>query len=463
MVDLFISYKREDQDHARRLAEALQRDRGWHCWWDAALVSSEVFSISIEKELSKADLVLVLWSERAVASTFVIAEASRALELGKLVPVRIAPVSPPVPFNSLHTLDLVEWDGSASSPAYNALLGDLDERVRALGNHQAPALATPVDDRGSPSTPTRRSSPIRWVAALLSTMLAAASAWYWWPESDVTPMLLAPPDQAIFSHVPRTLQFRWAAVPGATAYYVQIQGQDPQTRTWFDHPGQSIVSTQNTTIGFEFVGSQPGRWRVGTLAADGARGTPSAWRGFLFDDAPLVEGLTIEGVPVIPYDEAFLGEGHVVPIPVPKDRALAASFAQGEVIDYLHYSLLINQQRSMAAVVAINMDRAATLSLRREAVDFIVDPRLPRAIQRDNFLYQNNGWDRGHLVAPAFIAWGDGKVDAPIAYQQAVSFYSATAPQHANFNRTTWLSIERYFQEGFAPTAQRIVVFAGPV
>jgi hypothetical protein len=65
----------------------------------------------------------------------------------------------------------------------------------------------------------------------------------------------------------------------------------------------------------------------------------------------------VEGVPVIPYDPKFLGGGHEVRLPTLKPEILEDVWEQGEVIDYLHFSLVMHEQRSLALYVAVNLDR----------------------------------------------------------------------------------------------------------
>jgi hypothetical protein len=42
MSDIFISYKREDQAIARKLADALEKE-GWTVWWDPKLRAGDDF------------------------------------------------------------------------------------------------------------------------------------------------------------------------------------------------------------------------------------------------------------------------------------------------------------------------------------------------------------------------------------------------------------------------------------
>lgn len=146
MPDLFISYAREDRETAHALAQALQR-RGIDVWWDRELTGGGDFAAEIERHLRAAPVAIVLWSAASVRSDFVRDESSRARDLGKLLPVRISPVELPLGFGTLHTLDLLDWDGDADDEACLALLKQVRLRLdkagpRDGGRDEATRLAT---------------------------------------------------------------------------------------------------------------------------------------------------------------------------------------------------------------------------------------------------------------------------------------------------------------------------------
>jgi TIR domain len=124
MSDIFISYKREEQPVARKLANALESE-GWTVWWDPKLRAGEHFDDVIEKALNEAKCVIVLWSERSVQSRYVRDEATYALEKDKLVPVAIENVDLPFRFRGVETLRLLDWDGSKDSSDFRRLVEDI--------------------------------------------------------------------------------------------------------------------------------------------------------------------------------------------------------------------------------------------------------------------------------------------------------------------------------------------------
>jgi formylglycine-generating enzyme required for sulfatase activity len=128
MSDIFISYKREDQATARKLADALEKE-GLSVWWDPKLRAGEHFDDVIEKALNDAKCVIVMWSNLSVNSEYVKAEATEALEQKKLVPIKIESVNLPFRFKRVHTLSLLGWDGSKDFPEFRRLVEDISETV----------------------------------------------------------------------------------------------------------------------------------------------------------------------------------------------------------------------------------------------------------------------------------------------------------------------------------------------
>ena len=136
MSDIFISYKREEQATARKLADALE-SQGWSVWWDPKLRAGEHFDDMIEKALHEAKCVLVLWSEQSVQSRYVRDEATYALEKNKLVPVAIENVTLPFRFRGVQTSSLLHWDGSRDSSQFRKLVEDISAILGPTTVHPA--------------------------------------------------------------------------------------------------------------------------------------------------------------------------------------------------------------------------------------------------------------------------------------------------------------------------------------
>ena len=112
MADIFVSYASEDRGRVRGLVELLEAN-GWSVWWDRSLKPGETWPDVIERELSRASCVVVVWSNAAAGSHWVRLEAHAARQRGILVPVAIDPVLAPDEFTIYQTLDLQDYPSDA--------------------------------------------------------------------------------------------------------------------------------------------------------------------------------------------------------------------------------------------------------------------------------------------------------------------------------------------------------------
>ncbi len=136
MADVFISFKSEEQDRARRVARALEGE-GLSVWWAAHLASGQTYPAEIERQLRSAKVVVVLWSPAAVESLWVRAEATLALDRAQLMPAMMEACAVPLPFNVLHTVDLTEWQGEAGHAGWQGLLRAIVGRVGETKQNKA--------------------------------------------------------------------------------------------------------------------------------------------------------------------------------------------------------------------------------------------------------------------------------------------------------------------------------------
>jgi endonuclease G, mitochondrial len=176
------------------------------------------------------------------------------------------------------------------------------------------------------------------------------------------------------------------------------------------------------------------------------------------------------------YDANFLG--FAVPLPGLTD-AIRVKAAQLEgatpnryELKYHHYSVIMNAERRLAFVAAVNIDPLAPVNHRREGNDrWFFDPRIDRDLQAGNEFYAANPLDRGHLVRRADAAWGASDAEAKRANDDTFHFTNCT-PQHEVFNQATkanqrglllWGNIEEHIAQQAEHGAGRLCVFNGPV
>ena len=124
MARVFLSYARADVDSARQLAE-LVAGAGHEVWWDTEIHGGSRFSSEIDKALRDAEAIVVLWSNASVESAWVQDEAAEGRDSGRLVPVIIEEVRPPLGFRQYQAVDLTGMNAGDCSK-------QLDEIMRAI-------------------------------------------------------------------------------------------------------------------------------------------------------------------------------------------------------------------------------------------------------------------------------------------------------------------------------------------
>lgn len=179
-------------------------------------------------------------------------------------------------------------------------------------------------------------------------------------------------------------------------------------------------------------------------------------------DTPDIGGVDIPVIDSVGYDKDFLGPRHTVELPTITDAIASSIYKQGQVFNYPHFSLVMNQDRSMAHFTAHNFDRSDVVKLERDA-QWYLDDRLPSPMQRDNDLYIRNDLDRGHLVPFVEVGWGDLAKHNPEKCKRGVNSFTNTTPQHKDFNRWNWGALEKHIRYKLEDTVQRFTVFTGPI
>jgi TonB family protein len=96
------------------------------------------------------------------------------------------------------------------------------------------------------------------------------------------PIQISPADQARLHGDPPTVVFEWSKVPGAKGY--GIQRDYYSGGHWASEAGQPTFITwvKDPSLTHDFIGAQPGSWRVWAIDNDGHPGQVSAWSVFTF-------------------------------------------------------------------------------------------------------------------------------------------------------------------------------------
>ncbi len=108
-------------------------------------------------------------------------------------------------------------------------------------------------------------------------------------NSSVTlsaPRQISPGNGKSFDVYPRTTELRWARVGGAASYTVEIDCLHCcQSGRWcsdVSKPWKLAADLSSTRYRFNFVGAQPGRWRVWAVDRQGNAGRKSSWWEFKY-------------------------------------------------------------------------------------------------------------------------------------------------------------------------------------
>ncbi|HYD89380.1 MAG TPA: TIR domain-containing protein [Vitreimonas sp.] len=193
MADVFISYAREDREHAQRIAHGLA-SIGLDPFWDNEIPPGQTWADYIEGKLSGCKAAIVLWSAHSTRSQSVREEARIARDKSRLIPVLIENVQLPFGFGEVQCADLTQWRGDYADPAwtkfaqavYAAARGETAPRTSAWTPPQ-PALQTAAFAGATASAHVAvaaEPSPIHYVQKCLRLYAngkgRAGRAEYWW-------------------------------------------------------------------------------------------------------------------------------------------------------------------------------------------------------------------------------------------------------------------------------------------
>jgi hypothetical protein len=112
MSDVLVVSLSEEGSRVAPLVAGL-RAAGLSVWWDGDLAGGAHRQQTIASELEAARCVVVVWTTASVgpAGELVQDVAARAKARGILLPVRLDPVTEPLGFGQIRSLDLVRWNG----------------------------------------------------------------------------------------------------------------------------------------------------------------------------------------------------------------------------------------------------------------------------------------------------------------------------------------------------------------
>jgi len=143
------------------------------------------------------------------------------------------------------------------------------------------------------------------------------------------------------------------------------------------------------------------------------------------------------------------------------------------ILDYYHYSVVMNRKRRLQMWSAANVDYSPRMKpgisrkeLGTDAWRF--DPRVPEALQLgdDEFYLPAKKFDRGHIVRREDGAWGATRQEVEFSNADTFHFTNCT-PQHEAFNRSNrngvWGNLENHITDQAEAVGFRYLIFAGPI
>src|SRR5262245_50860927 len=150
MSDIFISYSSDDRDRVLPLVNALEKT-GWSVFWDRTIPAGKTWRQVIGSEIQGCRSVVVVWTEKSVASEWVHEEAEAGKRKQILIPVLLDKVEPPFGFGTIQAANLAAWNGDSSSTTFNRLVADI---ATMLG--PAPAAVKEAEERRRSETEAQR-------------------------------------------------------------------------------------------------------------------------------------------------------------------------------------------------------------------------------------------------------------------------------------------------------------------
>lgn len=165
------------------------------------------------------------------------------------------------------------------------------------------------------------------------------------------------------------------------------------------------------------------------------------------------------------FNPDFLAERVELPKLSAANAKKAVTVGGSEVVPYTHFSLAMHKERRFAFWVGWNIDGGRLQKLSRKSIDFVLDPRVPKASQVGDELYAGNRLDRGHIARRADLLWGSA-AEAKKANKDSFFFTNIT-PQMDDFNQSglggLWGRLEDAVFEDTEVEDLKVSVFGGPV
>jgi len=158
MADVFISYAREDQAPATRIAHGLEA-MGLDVFWDTEIPPGQTWADYIEGKLSACKVVIVLWSAHSTKSQWVREEARMGRDKSKLIPVMIDGSPAPFGFGEVQAANLAGWTGDPNNADWRRFSQAVQNAAGGGAVAAPPPPIAPVAPVAPAYTPPPRAQP----------------------------------------------------------------------------------------------------------------------------------------------------------------------------------------------------------------------------------------------------------------------------------------------------------------
>ena len=180
--------------------------------------------------------------------------------------------------NATQTANGDSQTAQANANATNTAQSQSQSNANATATAQANASATAQHN----ATATAGSANAT-ETAIAGATATAVSTTPTTPTTLTAPTQVSPPNGTVFNNYPRTTTLQWSSVTGAATYSVEIDYYDNGNTTCTGgKPLKTATGISGTSYTFDFIGAQPGCWRVWAVDASNQPGTKSNWSEFSY-------------------------------------------------------------------------------------------------------------------------------------------------------------------------------------
>ncbi len=259
MVDVFLSYAREDAAAAQQIAEGLAAE-GVEVFWDNEIPPGSTWADYIETKLTQCKALIVLWSEHSTKSQWVREEARMGRDKGVLIPVMIDKSTPPFGFGELQAANLADWHGQRDQPNWRRFADAVSNFAKGPSRQAAPQTFASTPPRDAAPAPQPHAAPLAQAPAK-----KGVPVWVWIGGAVVATIVVL---GIIGSMMPKD------AGPAQQAAYAppqqqQVEPAPPAAQQPGQVPPQSAQILMQQLQQVEQVAAQQGFQQVGQPFAGG--------------------------------------------------------------------------------------------------------------------------------------------------------------------------------------------------